>query len=197
MTILLWEPGRSGDDRMKLLDELVVRLELAVAVRTLGDEDINILNNRRIGQKPHLTTAEVSREHEPALSGPLPRTRAGSWPNPGCGRRHGTSARPPGKISVGFAYGSRFSRSTTSSTSTSSNKGSIGSACGLRWLALRRSSFWIRAPVTKHHAENVACRGRRDDRSVIAGSEPGRKAADMVIVCMRDDHRVEVAGIGN
>ena len=48
---LALEPGCPRDDRVQLLDQPVVRVELAVAVGALGDQDVDILDRRRVGQE--------------------------------------------------------------------------------------------------------------------------------------------------
>ncbi len=47
---LALKPGRPGDDRVQLLDQPVVGIELAVAVGALGNQDIDVLDRRRIGE---------------------------------------------------------------------------------------------------------------------------------------------------
>ena len=66
MMILDWRRMARGDDGVELLDELIVRVELLVAVSALGDEDVDILDRRRVGQESHVPTAEVAGEDEPS-----------------------------------------------------------------------------------------------------------------------------------
>ena len=51
---LALEPGGPGDDRVELLDQPVVGVELAVAVGALGDEDVDVLDDVGSGSSPML-----------------------------------------------------------------------------------------------------------------------------------------------
>ena len=96
---LALQPDRPGDDRVQLLDQPVVRIELAVAVGALGDQDVDVLDRRRIGQEVRVAAAQVAGEDEPARPAVFAISRAGRSPSPGCARRRGRSgsrpARPP------------------------------------------------------------------------------------------------------
>ena len=48
---LALEPGGPGDDRVQLLDQPVVGVELAIAVGALRDQDVDVLDERRVGQQ--------------------------------------------------------------------------------------------------------------------------------------------------
>ena len=65
---LALKPGGPGDDRVQLLDQPVVGIELAVAVRALGNQNVDVLNGRRVGQEMRVPATQVAGEHEPPRS---------------------------------------------------------------------------------------------------------------------------------
>ena len=89
----------------------------------------------------------------------------------------------------------RLIRSTIHSTSTSSNSGSGASMCGyLRW-ALRTSSRWIRALSRSMTLAMSPVAGVVIDRPGISRPDQAGEPPDVVVMGVRDDHRVERAGV--
>ncbi len=68
---LALEPRGSGDDRVQLLHQAIVRIELAITVGALGDQYINALNRSRIGKEVGAPAAQVAGEDESAWSAVL------------------------------------------------------------------------------------------------------------------------------
>ena len=98
---LALQTGRPGDDGVQLLHQAVVGIELAVAVGALGNQNIDVLNRRRIRQQMRIAAAQVAGEDKSARTAVFVISRAGRSPSPGCGRRRRRSGVTPGTTSTG------------------------------------------------------------------------------------------------
>ena len=142
---LALEPDGPRDDRVELLDQLVVRVELAVAVGALGDQDVDVLDDRRVGQEAHVPAAEVAGEDEPAVAAVLAVVELDH------GRAEDVAGVEVGQRDARDDLGRRrgTGRAGAARRPTRRRPARRGArparACGcLRW-ALRSSSRWIRA----------------------------------------------------
>ena len=191
---LALQPDGPRDDRVELLDQPVVRVELAIAVGALRDEDVDVLDRRRVGQEMRVPPAQVAGEDESTLPAILPvieldDRRAQDVPGVEVGQgdpRHHLDRRPVRHavepLDQPFDVGQleeRFDR------------------IQLRILHVGVAHFLALDPcaVAQHHAGDIA-RGRGgEDRPVISRPDQDREATDVVVVGVGDDHRVQFAGI--
>ena len=89
----------------------------------------------------------------------------------------------------------RLSRSTTHSTSSQVEEGLGRLDVGMAEMGVAHFLALDPRTVAEHDAGDVA-RGRRGvDRPVVARLDQAGKPADVVVVGVRDDHRVERAGV--
>ena len=180
-----------GDDRVELLDELLVGVELLASVGALGDEDVDVLDDRRVGQQARVAAAEVAREEEPAVlavllvvdldhrraedvAGVLVRQRDARQD---LGRRLVVQAvevvDDPFDV-VQLEEG--FERAVVA-------------------LDVPQVLALDAGRVAEHDVEDVARGPGGVDRPGIAGAGEAGQAADVVVVRVRDDDRVERAGV--
>ena len=191
---LALQPGGPGDDGVQLLHQAVVGIELAVAVGALGDQDIDVLDRRRIGQQMGVAAAQVAGEDEAAGAAvfaivELHDRRAENVPGVEVGQGH--ARHDFHRLVVGNAL-----EPLDHPLDVGQVKERLGSL-DVRVFEMGVAHFLTldARTVAKHDVGDVARGGRREDRSRIASPDQARETADVVVVGVRDDHRVERAGV--
>ena len=194
MTILLCKPGRPGDDRVQLLDQPVVGIELAVAVGALGNQDVDVLDRRRVGEEVGVAPAQVAGEDEPARPAvlaviELDDRRAQDVAGFEIGQGH--ARHDFRRLVVGQALESLDDPLDVGQLEQRLECLDVGVAeMGVaHFLALDPRA------VAEHDVGDVAGGRRGVDRPGIAGPDQARQAADVVVVGVRHDHRVERARV--
>ena len=92
---LALQPRGPGDDRVELLHQAVVGVELAVAVGALGDQDVDVWTRAGSGSRLVLRRPRSPVKTNRRLAAVLADNRAGRSPSRGCARRRGRSGSRP------------------------------------------------------------------------------------------------------
>ena len=188
---MLWRRV-ARDDCVQLLDQPVVRIELAIAVRALRDQEIDILNGCRVGQEVRVPATQVAGEDEPPRSAVLAKVnlddrRPQDMPSVQVGQSH--TGRDFMRLAVRQALDS------------------LDGPLHVNQLVQRLGGFDVRVAemgvphfftldprtVAQHDAGDVAGRGSRKNRPVYPADQAGQPP-DVVVVGVRDDDRIEARG---
>ena len=191
---LALKPGRAGDDRVQLLDQSVVGIELAIAVGALRDQHVDVLNGRRVGQEVRVSATQVAGEDEPARTAvfaivDLDDRRAQDVP--GVEVRQSHSRHDFMRLLVGQSLDP------------------LDHPLDVDQLEERLGRFDMRVPemgvahvlaldprtVAQHDVGDVAGGGSGVDRPGVSRADQAGQSPDVVVVGVRDDHRVERAGV--
>ena len=187
---LALQPRGPGDDGMELLHQAIVGVELAVAVSAFRDKDVDVANRGRVGKQAGVAPAQVAGEDEPSAAAvfgiiELDDRRAEDVPGVEVGQVHSRHdlarfvvSDPVQPLDDPFhvqQVKQRLGRLDVRMTQ-------VGVA---HLLALDPGT------VAKHDAGDVGRGGRRVNRAVVPLFDQKRKPADVVVMSVRDDHRVE------
>ena len=183
-----------GDDRVKLFHQAVIRVEFAIAVGALRDQDVDVSHRGRVGKQAGVAPAQVAGIDEPPapavfLEIDLDDGRAEDVP---C-----------------VLESQAHSRNDLGCFRVADPAQPLHDPFHVQQVEQRLGCFNVGMPevgvphilalnsrtVAKHHARDVG-RGRSGvNRPLEPRLDHARKPADVVVVRVRDDHRVHALGI--
>ena len=191
---LALETSRAGDDGVQLLHQTVVRIELAIAVRALGDQKVDVLNGCGVRQEMRVAAAQVAGENQPSRPAVLAKVelndrRAQDMPRVQVGQRH-----------AGGDFVRLLIRQALDSLDHPFDVNQLEERLGgfdVRVAEMGVSHFFTLDPraVAEHDIGDVARGGSGVNRPGVPRADEARQPPDVVVVGVRDDHRVERAGV--
>ena len=165
-----------------------------VAVGALADEDVDVLDDRRVGEEPHVAPAEVAGEEEAAVAAVLAEVEL----------HHRRAEDVAGVVErqvhagedlAGLGVGDALEPLDDPLDVGQVEQGLDRAVLAVAQVAVARILALDPGAVAEHDAEDVGRGVGGQDRPVVAGPDQAGEAADVVVVGVRDDHRVEVAGV--